>query len=657
MNEQDIISMANIQKDWNGYMAYKIKPQFVSPMISESWERSINYGLNPWASPHTIKNIRGSYNCLHLMRENNAKLIDYALPLMKYVCSIIDDIACIIRDNTGFTLYHITSPEALKTYVNSNGLLSDEKYQGTNSSSLALMYQKQVSVCGCENFFMYYHRLSRVASPLFDNNNQIIGVMDLTCNGYHEDFPIFCNVLDIVSRLINLCYIRDNGVESTDLFTDILDSCTDACVCVDYDGTILNCNTSCLQRWSSDTKQSIIGLSILEFLDLQEWTTVSFHPRPIRHLEILDTVNNSNSIITINRIDKPMEKECYLLRFRSEIPYTDNPFALPIAFEETDSVHFLSQNNIIGSSSGISNIRNIIQKISATSVPILIEGSTGVGKELIAQAIHKESEVYGDFVAINCGSIPASLLHSELFGYEEGAFTGARKSGSIGKFASADNGTIFLDEIGEMPLDMQVSLLRFLQDYTVTRIGSNQSRKLSVRIIAATNRNLDKEVQEGRFRQDLFYRLSVVRIKVPDLTERREDILPLAQYFLDKFSMKYHSSLISFDEESKILLQNYSWPGNIRQLQNVLEQLVIFSNNDTLVCKSLLPDFICDYTPSSEESIGKSDDKINSSLHNMETNLVLQTLDKFNGNLTQAAEALGIARTTLYRKLKKLGRI
>ena len=228
--------------------------------------------------------------------------------------------------------------------------------------------------------------------------------------------------------------------------------------------------------------------------------------------------------------------------------------------------------SIIGGSPAAKTMLRIIKRVADSPSPVLITGETGTGKELAARSIHEQSKRNKyPFVAINCSSIPENLFESELFGYEEGAFTGARKGGKMGKIEMAQGGTLFLDEIGELPLSIQPKLLRILQEYELERVGSNKKIHLDVRIIAATNRDLSEMVEEKTFREDLFYRLNVINLKLPPLRERKGDIMPIAENYLKKLHLKMETPLQSFSEEVRERFAAYPWPGNVRELQNAIE--------------------------------------------------------------------------------------
>lgn len=309
--------------------------------------------------------------------------------------------------------------------------------------------------------------------------------------------------------------------------------------------------------------------------------------------------------------------------------------------------------NIICKSEEMKSIINNCKKVANSPSTILIEGESGTGKEVLAKAIHNYSNRKNNkFVAINCGAIPKNLIESELFGYEEGAFTGSRKGGSIGKIELANNGTLFLDEIGDMPFDMQVKLLRVLQEEKVIRIGGNKEIPVNMRVIAATNKNLKEEVKRGKFRDDLYYRLCVIPVVIPPLRDRKEDILELIDYFLVDKSKKLNKPFRKLDKELLEKLLSYSWPGNVRELENIIENIV---NLDGKMSIELLNEEermeYCKRDKCRKYLLYKRMNEFN--LKKVEESTIKKALDYYNYNLTRAAKSLGISRNTLYLKIKK----
>ncbi|MFW6114951.1 MAG: sigma-54-dependent transcriptional regulator [Thermodesulfobacteriota bacterium] len=309
--------------------------------------------------------------------------------------------------------------------------------------------------------------------------------------------------------------------------------------------------------------------------------------------------------------------------------------------------------NIIGRSPAMVRLMETIGQVAPTEATVLITGESGTGKEMVAGAIHfNSSRKDGPFVKINCAAITETLLESELFGHEKGAFTGAYKT-KEGRFRQAHGGTLFLDEVSEMPLAMQVKLLRVLQDREITRVGGEEVMKVDVRIIAATNKDLIKEVDAGRFREDLYYRLNVVNLAMPPLRERTEDIPLLAQHFLGQFAEQNHKQVQGFSPQAMDRLLRHTWPGNVRELMNAVERAVVLARTSYLA-EEEFPLVPRDATPEGEMriEITGSDDL---PLDEVEKSTILRTLELTKGNKSEAARRLGITRRTLHKKLKAYG--
>src|SRR3984885_11269067 len=311
--------------------------------------------------------------------------------------------------------------------------------------------------------------------------------------------------------------------------------------------------------------------------------------------------------------------------------------------DEAASIDDLPETEMIGSSSRMIEIYNTISKVAPTDATVLIEGETGTGKELIARMIHRNSRrAQQAFVPVDCGSIAPSLLESELFGTLKGAYTGADRD-RMGVFEAANNGTVFLDEIGDVEIGFQLNLLRFLQEKEIRPLGSPRGKKVDVRVVAATNRDLQKMVEQGKFREDLWYRLNVVRIILPPLVERRGDVPLLAHYFLKKYNERYRQQA-RLTESALRVLEDYSWPGNVRQLQHMIERLTIVTPQGRID------------DPAVREAIELTEprDAASDTLADTEADQIRRVLAATGGNKSRAAKILGIERKTLYRKLERM---
>jgi two-component system NtrC family response regulator len=299
---------------------------------------------------------------------------------------------------------------------------------------------------------------------------------------------------------------------------------------------------------------------------------------------------------------------------------------------------------LVGGSKNLQEIFGFIERVALSDISVLISGESGTGKELIAQAIHRRSARKDNpFVVVNCGAIPENLLESELFGHEKGAFTGAYAQ-KRGKFELAHTGTLFLDEIGELIPSLQVKLLRFLQDRKIERVGGIQPLELDVRIIAATNRDLKKDIDRRLFREDLYYRLKVVPLNIPPLRERNEDVIPLAHHFLKKYCQEHRKPLITLSPAAEQALCSYSWPGNVRELENVINRAVVLSSHSVLTRSDL-----------GIGSVPMTSINLKSAKHAVEEEFVKRALSRNNGIVSRAAKDLGISRVNLYELMNRYG--
>ncbi len=313
---------------------------------------------------------------------------------------------------------------------------------------------------------------------------------------------------------------------------------------------------------------------------------------------------------------------------------------------------------IVGKSQAIKKVFNAVARVAPTDSTVLITGETGSGKEVMANAIHRLSKrADAPFVALNCSAIPETLLESELFGYKKGAFTGANAD-KRGLLEVANQGTLFLDEIGDMNLSLQAKLLRVLDDGQVRRVGDTETKKVNVRIVAATNKDLRKEIEAGRFREDLFFRLNVVMLNVPPLRDRKEDIPVLIRAFLEKYNNESGKDVLRISDEALAVLMNYDYPGNVRELQNTIKHAVVFSDNN-MITKASLPPSIPGQPLLSSGDSGRVETLIKGGkfikISEMEKKLIAETLSLTGNNHTVAARYLGISRSTLWRKMKEYG--
>lgn len=346
-------------------------------------------------------------------------------------------------------------------------------------------------------------------------------------------------------------------------------------------------------------------------------------------------------------LEKPLSKEKVLITLRNFVKRLE----LQKKYNQLEQEIYSSQ--LIGQSEAMLNIIKQVEKVAQTNSKVLITGESGTGKEIIARMIHLKSDRRNEpYIKINCAAIPAELIESELFGNEKGAFTGATDRRD-GKFALADKGTLLLDEIGDMSLSTQTKVLRVLQDGEFERVGGNETIKTDVRIIAATNKDLKKMVDESTFREDLYFRLNVLPIHIPPLRDRTNDVELLIKHYLNYFCKENNKPIIELDKAALTKLKEYPWPGNVRELKNIVERMVIMSEGNYITLNQLPPEIS---QPSFEMSKAFSEQKtLREVREKIESDYIKYCLDKFDGNVTKLSEVLQIERTYLYKKLKNMG--
>ncbi|WEG12955.1 sigma 54-interacting transcriptional regulator [Pullulanibacillus sp. KACC 23026] len=442
----------------------------------------------------------------------------------------------------------------------------------------------------------------------------------------------------------------------------LLQAVEDAVTVVDQNGIVLSWNKSAEKLYQCD-QEEIIGKPITDFFKEESLMLMN----TLKNGTIIEhQYNQSRSDVHVLVSTRPIEINKQQVgglsveRNINDLVRLNEGLASQTAYIQAleQKIDTINANDpfhkIKGRSPELLSAITLAKKVARTDASVLINGESGVGKELFAQAIHKaSSRAKKPFVDLNCGAIPASLFESELFGYEKGAFTGAAREGKQGKFDLAKGGTLFLDEIGELPLDLQVKLLRVLQERDYYRVGGTKAIPFDVRIIAATNRNLEEMISEGTFRQDLYYRLNVVSIQIPPLRSRIEDIPELVQLFVQEFSNKYHRPIPTIAPEVMYTFLHHPWGGNIRQLRNTIEHMIILADEDGIHPHHLPNNLLMNgrKSPTQPEALPIELAPQRGDLEELKT--IQQALEKTYGNKSAAAKMLGISRVTLYNKIRK----
>lgn len=622
-------------------------------IIEQSLKRSEGYGIDPNAlaapessrltTPQLAQRIEEQQEFYAIAREQ----LDSLYRLLK------DTGFCMaLADGEGYVLYVVGDPDLVEHFKRRRcipGYRWTERDIGTCAIGLTLEERVPIFLPGDRMFASLAQKISNAGAPVFSpDSRDVAGVISLS--GYSEKMHVHTLGLvrqaaeTVTSHLRESVRIRELDIQNQ-YMDALLESSSRGLMTVDQQGRIVQANRKA---------RSLVGISdnaigkpfadcigesfeLLSYLERGE----SFKSREfltqkagITHFASLDPIRDGFGHL-VGGLLTVIEK--------TEI--------IRVATEMTGSHAHFTFDTIIGNSEKLHSALHVARIASGSSATVMLTGETGTGKELFAQAIHNESDRRDKpFVAINCGAIPKELLESELFGYEEGAFTGAQKGGRLGKFELADNGTLFLDEIGDMPFDMQVKLLRVLQTGEIQRVGGLRTVSVNIRVISATNKNLEQAISEKKFREDLYYRICTLKIKIPPLRERGRDILQLTDYFLKRLSVQMNRVLKTRSAEVENALLNYNWPGNIRQLESAIERAIHLAGGNELMVEHL--------GISSMENVVEASANKGSELQTlayMEKQTLSKTLSHHSGNICQTAKTLGISRPTIYRKMKLYG--
>ncbi|MEG1632755.1 MAG: sigma-54-dependent Fis family transcriptional regulator [Oscillospiraceae bacterium] len=616
----------------------KLDPR-VQPPVAEGWRKCRAAGVNPNGGIGK----RVEDDVFQSIRSANKALIDTALPIMQSVFEIVErsHFLLVLTDGAGYILEAI-GDETVRVKTRDmrfvQGALWSNLSVGTNAISVALDCDTAIQMVGPEHYCRSHHGWTCSAAPIHGANGDVIGCLNLSgdASAVHD------HTLGVVLAAVYGIEGQLSLLRSAEIMRAALEGSVDS---------ILFLNDSYRPIWTNSAAKKLLGataedIAARDFREVmpdvnwaeQKWTDGSkYFANDVRVLSRKGTVHCSAAIYLSNdygarTLNVTLKKQKHLI----------------------DSVNKMSGNRAIYTFDDIYTCAPEMKKTMALAQNyarydgnILIEGESGTGKELVAQAIHNSSRASGPFVAINCASIPRDLLEAELFGYEAGAFIGAATEGNPGRFELANRGTLFLDEITEIPLEFQSKLLRAVETHSISRLGAGQEVKLDIRIIVATNRRLDQSVASGSFRQDLYYRLNVLKLDIPPLRARREDISCCAEKFLARLNASTSETQKTMSPEFLAGLTEYDWPGNVRELQNGIERAFYSCSGDVLTAQSLL------LAIDRPESM--SDDPLGTPPRSGEAGEIMSALAVCGGDVEGAARKLGMSRATLYRRFKKFG--
>jgi sigma-54 dependent transcriptional regulator, acetoin dehydrogenase operon transcriptional activator AcoR len=637
-------------------------------MIRASHQRSLELGVEK-----ERKQPSGmlSEHALKLSRERNHRLITIAGPFVQLLHEFVAESGFIVMltDERGFILEmagHEKTLGDIKPYNLVPGASMSEQSIGANAISIALEENSAIQVTGQEHFVEIFHTWSCSAAPIHDEKGSILGCLNIS--GYID--KVYPHILGLIVASVKAIefqvkssFSEKRQKEAYHFVSQILNTLEFGVLGTDITGKIRRTNKITSKLLRLPTEQ-IENKGLEEFIP--DWPRLFAQVKKneiildeevqISRFGLRDTFNLS--VYPLTGGDGSITGSVVTLRDMKRVYKMVNKYTGMEARYNFD--------DLIGESDEMKRIIEYCKNISDSPSTVLIQGESGTGKEVLAQSIHNySSRREHGFVALNCGAIPETLIESELFGYTEGAFTSAKKGGKPGKFELANGGTLFLDEIGEMPPDMQVKLLRALQERAITRVGGEKLIPVDVRIIAATNRNLLQEIKKGKFRQDLYYRLSVIPVYIPPLRKRREDIPMLINFFLNLKSVKLRKQLPDMDNRLFKKLVYYDWPGNVRELENFIEKYVNLDGNLRLADEFVSADITqTDSTAEHElETESMNETPVSPvknpsevvSLVELEKDAIQRAVEVYERNMTKVAKALGISRNALYQKIKKYG--
>jgi len=587
--------------------------------IQESWGRCYLKGLVPTAIDK--EQVLGECELTEYY-DKYGELLFYSSSILEDVYNSIQgtEFLLLIATQEGYIIHSLGEPSFIRHAENvtlQKGANWLEEAKGTNAIGTAIVERKSVTVHGNQHFWQDNHFLTCTAAPIHDSKGQLLGVLNLS--SYQQNFnPFAVGLVKRAAHSIEQALLLAQAKKQTKDLQFIYDYHPSPLITIDTKGCVtrLNLAASCTIGRS---EQEIVGKTIESVIKIDAQEKI---------------FSLNNQIYTPHILANEQQDASYML-LRGSPKKPNGPLTTRYSF--TDIIHEDPKMN---------EVITIAQKAAVLEINLLISGETGTGKEMFAQSIHGASlRSNQPFLAINCSAIPESLLESELFGYEKGAFTGAKNQGQAGKFEAANGGTLFLDEIGDMPLAAQASLLRVLQEKCITRIGGTTPRPIDVRIIAATHKDLQTEIEAGRFRADLYFRLNGFTLSLPPLCKRC-DLLLLAEHILNRLPFKKEKLFLT--DDAMAFIAEYEWPGNFRQLQNVLQQAAFLTNHNRISKSMLLT--LCQ--PSTAEKEQTRQPKI-LSLREHEMTLIKQVLEQTRGNISQASKLLNISRNTLYRKVKE----
>ncbi|QQK76490.1 sigma-54-dependent Fis family transcriptional regulator [Salicibibacter cibarius] len=605
--------------------------------IERSWNRCEKAGLDRFQEEMEKRMTAPQFDKL---KKSHEGLLSVAAPIIQDLHDIVYDTGflTLLTTEEGVVIKVFNDPSTeffIQKYKLQSGRIWSEDVTGTSAIGLVVHEEQPNQVIGKEHYWERLNGMTCSAAPIKDEEGILRGILNISgpVELVHEHtLGMVVSAAKAIERQYALNHKISESNEINHTLSTLLDVIEDGVLVVNQSAKIVNTN----QRAATiigTTMKSLSGKKLNDIFD---------NSKLIEAIRTFSTLQNEQAIAT------PAGKSC-LLQVKP-VSNIANYTTIVITFREVNQIHRLARSvegdkayRSIQSLKGISDVmgqlRNKIDKVAHSDATVLLLGETGSGKEIVAHSIHNLSHRHNEpFIVVNCAALPRTLLESELFGYEGGTFTGGWKDGKPGKFEVANGGTIFLDEIGEMTPDMQINLLRVLQEQMVTRLGGNHAIPVDIRIISATNKDLKSAMENGEFRQDLYYRLNILRIPIPPLRERPEDIEELVTWIIQG---QWNDSSQSFTPGAMALLKDYDWPGNVRELENIISRCLIMSDS-TVIDHNEVLDII-------DEDLQNHSFEDKEQVEDIKRDIFLKAYDQNNGHVSKMANQLGVSRSTVYR--------
>lgn len=615
--------------------------------VKTSWQRCLSRGMDA-LSEEKLPLLELAD--LEVRVKENKSLLSIVMPFLITLFGIVEASGFRVDfvDSEGYIIKSLSNDYLDKQNDHTNsfeGANRSEDIAGTNAIGLSIITKTPIQISGAEHYIQQFHRWSCSAAPILNPKGEILGVIGMA--GHYEQahkhtLALVTAVAKAIENAIEVQEVNDKLQSSNSQLQTIFSGVSDGIVYV-VAGKVIEVNEE-LCSYLGVKPADLIGTMVTESIhtnpSLSRILSRARLDHKIREIVLEGNCRIAKCLIDVkNTYDDGEENVGEILIF------TRVEEVQMMAKQIVHSAHYTFAD-LIGKSAALRVTMEMAQKAGMFNSRILLEGESGTGKEILAQAIHNFSgRKYNSFVAVDCGAIPKELFESELFGYESGAFTGAKPGGKLGLLELADKGTLFLDEIGNMPMEMQKKLLRVLQEATISRIGSTEKIDVDIRVIAATNMDLGKAVDNGTFRKDLFYRLNVFHIMMPSLRERKEDIPLLVRHFINKDLPARRNVWV--DDNVMEALKKYDWPGNIRELNNVIERALIMCSGNIISLKDLPLEI------QETHNLVYSSDFNGLSMKEAMKKYLNRVLEENSGNISKAAKVLDVSRSTIYRILEE----